>query len=526
MIGLGLGLLAFAPGAPNGSLPAPPALLSAPAISGSGFVGSVLTGLAGTWRAAAGAAYAWSWQRGGIDIPGAAGSGRTVSPYTVAAADFPGTLGLRVAVTDAGGTTTAVSAGIAAVFPAPAALAGTWHEAVRTGEAMTPYAAFRGFSGSTLAFALAPGSAALPPGLALSAAGVLSGTPAAPGTAALLIRASNPGGGATKALDLTVQAPAFVADYAAQSYTADGIAPTTFAAMHAFGRPGTATRLDPAGQIETVAADQPRFDHAPGGVPRGLLVEPAATNLLLWSEEFVTGWSTTGATSIPAGLAVRGRWAGRRIGSGTKFTDRLYRAITVVSGVPVAVTVWHIWGTSGRIRIQFHGQAGNLDTVLRGGPGTLAISQADAGPLSGVTETPEADGVTVLTMSFVPGFAGELRIGFGPDSQTAGADVVLLAVQTAAGSLIPAAAVAATRPAETVTLIGIAAADYDVTATRADGSLLTRSGVPAAGPFWPVAGLNPVKRLAGFPAASPPLALGSGAPLALETGNALSLETR
>ena len=47
----------------------------------------------------------------------------------------------------------------------------------------------------------------------------------------------------------------------------------------------TATRVNASGLIESVASDVPRLDYTGGGCP-SLLVEPAATNLLLRSEEF------------------------------------------------------------------------------------------------------------------------------------------------------------------------------------------------------------------------------------------------
>jgi len=62
-------------------------------------------------------------------------------------------------------------------------------------------------------------------------------------------------------------------------------------------RATTATRVNSAGLIESVAINVPRLDYPPlGGCP-SILVEPARTNLLLRSEEFNNAsWAKTGST--------------------------------------------------------------------------------------------------------------------------------------------------------------------------------------------------------------------------------------
>ena len=61
-------------------------------------------------------------------------------------------------------------------------------------------------------------------------------------------------------------------------------------------RATTATRVNSAGVIESVAINVPRLDYTGGGCP-SILVEPARTNLLLRSEEFDNAsWTKTFAT--------------------------------------------------------------------------------------------------------------------------------------------------------------------------------------------------------------------------------------
>ena len=55
----------------------------------------------------------------------------------------------------------------------------------------------------------------------------------------------------------------------------------------------TATRVNEAGLIESVAANVPRMDWAEGGSCPSLLVEPQRTNLFTYSEDFSTDWNDT-----------------------------------------------------------------------------------------------------------------------------------------------------------------------------------------------------------------------------------------
>lgn len=525
MIGLGLDLPLAAPALTQGHAAVPPAFTEAPAVTGSGAVGTLLSASPGAWRAGPRAAVAWAWQRDGADIPGAAGSGSAVSPHAIQPGDFPGALRLRVTVTDDAGTAEAVSDAVAAIFPAPSALPGAWTLPLRQGEAMGAFDAARAFTGLSLAFGLAPGSPALPAGLALSAAGLLSGTPAAAGTLALTLRATNPGGHADRGLTLAVAGPLVEADYAAGSYWRQGTGALGFGALHDFARAGEALRLGPSGSYETVAAGAPRLDHDAAGAPLGLLVEPAAENRVLHAESFTTGWTASGVTATPAGLARRGRWGGMTLASGGGLPNRLHRGLAVTAGEVLPLTLWYLPGTSGRLRILLRDEAGAADTLVRGPAGALAVTATAAGAVDGLAEATEADGIRRVSLRFAPAFTGELRLGFGPDSAVAGESVTLLMAQTALGSPVPAAAAPGLRAAESVTLLGLAPGFLDVVATDGTGAVRLLAGVPVSGPVWPAPGLSPVRRLRGFPRGHDLLTLADGGPLALESGRALYLET-
>ena len=58
------------------------------------------------------------------------------------------------------------------------------------------------------------------------------------------------------------------------------------------------TRVNKDGLIESVAQDVPRLDYLDGGCP-SLLLEPASTNLITYSEDFSNGaWSSIGSASV------------------------------------------------------------------------------------------------------------------------------------------------------------------------------------------------------------------------------------
>lgn len=67
-------------------------------------------------------------------------------------------------------------------------------------------------------------------------------------------------------------------------------------------RASTGTYFDESGEMQTAASGDPRFDHDPSdcnlGVcaKKGLLIEPASTNVLTYSKDVSTNWGTTRST--------------------------------------------------------------------------------------------------------------------------------------------------------------------------------------------------------------------------------------
>jgi len=87
----------------------PPTNSSPPTITGSPFVGNVLTANTGSW-ANSPTGYAYQWKRGGTDI-----SGATSSTYTVVSGDLGSTLSVTVTASNAQGSVSATSASTSTV---------------------------------------------------------------------------------------------------------------------------------------------------------------------------------------------------------------------------------------------------------------------------------------------------------------------------------------------------------------------------------------------------------------------------
>ncbi len=98
----------------------------------------------------------------------------------------------------------------------------------------------------------------------------------------------------------------------------------------------TATRVNASGLIESVASGVPRIDYTGGGCG-SLLVEPAATNLVLQSQTFETTWSavtatiTANNTTAPDGTLTADKLVAA-VGLGTSTQHRIDQTTTSAIG--------------------------------------------------------------------------------------------------------------------------------------------------------------------------------------------------
>ena len=111
----------------------------------------------------------------------------------------------------------------------------------------------------------------------------------------------------------------------------------------------TATRINSSGLIETMSADQPRFDHDPTtGLPRGLLIEASATNLQSYSEDLSqtgtwTQQALAGVTANASGITdpAGGTSASKiRSNSAAGTAHLVYSSRSTVSGIAYTMSAW------------------------------------------------------------------------------------------------------------------------------------------------------------------------------------------
>src|SRR6056297_2794022 len=178
MLGIGLDLLGTAfrnmAGPSQTTIPLAPANTAPPAILGTPEIGATLGTDGGTWDGSPAPALSYQWRRDGADIAGA-----TAASHLLSAADDGAAISVLVTATNASGTDAAISAAVAAAWPAPSA-AGTLPDvnyALGTGIRSVDAAAdFTGAAGGVWSLSAAPagtaidqaGQVAIPTDIALS----------------------------------------------------------------------------------------------------------------------------------------------------------------------------------------------------------------------------------------------------------------------------------------------------------------------------------------------------------------------
>jgi hypothetical protein len=92
-------------------------------------------------------------------------------------------------------------------------------------------------------------------------------------------------------------------------------------------RNGTATFIGQDGLIKNALANEPRFEYNPNGTFKGVLVQPAATNLITNSSNFNT-WTVSNLFVIPnSTIAPDGTLTGTKIISNNQANGQIWRGI-------------------------------------------------------------------------------------------------------------------------------------------------------------------------------------------------------
>jgi hypothetical protein len=176
----------------------PPAALTAPALAGSGRIGSEVTANPGTWSGTPPPELALSWLIGGVGIAGATGPSYRPGPQ-----DDGRPLSVRVTATNAAGSATAESTPVVVTYPAPTLAAPLANVTATQGGAPVKVDAAAAFKGENLRFAVTGAGASID-----AKTGALTvPTGAALKDAAVTVTASNSGGTAAASFRATVAAP-------------------------------------------------------------------------------------------------------------------------------------------------------------------------------------------------------------------------------------------------------------------------------------------------------------------------------
>ncbi|WP_300515139.1 hypothetical protein [Aliiroseovarius sp.] len=264
-------------------------------------------------------------------------------------------------------------------------------------------------------------------------------------------------------------------------------------------RASDGTRITANGEIAEMGADVARFDHDPvSGLPRGLLVEPQASNLVHYAVATSTDWVNLLCTVTPQNLGELGVFPGVQAASGGASWHRMNVPLDGwVGGSPLRVRVWFKTGSSGKAIVVFRNVTAGAESSVKGTIGSLAAAANNAGPITAIAEQAIGD-IRVVEFTVTPDAAATSgQLGVGPNSITPGEDITILGAQVEAGttasSLIVSNGAAGLREADTIVLNGWTGT-YDLEIAYADAATELRSGVVLAPGhvLTPLTGRRPV----------------------------------
>lgn len=238
-------------------------------------------------------------------------------------------------------------------------------------------------------------------------------------------------------------------------FTAGAYHPGGFGAGLTFTRGGTGSYTDATGVMRMALTDQPRLDYNPAtGAINGLLLEGAASNLLLFSEQFeVASWLKSNAAIVAnAGLAPDGQATADKLVPTTGLSQhRVEYATTIPAGQPYTFSAYVKAAGYGFVWLRIGAAGSSIVSLATGAvsPTATVTSVTNTGngwwrvaitALSGGSDTVR---INALTGPVAADFSGDGSAG-----------ILVWGAQLEAGeavtSYIPTAAATATRAADSL----------------------------------------------------------------------------
>ncbi|WP_208347310.1 phage head spike fiber domain-containing protein [Pseudaestuariivita rosea] len=242
------------------------------------------------------------------------------------------------------------------------------------------------------------------------------------------------------------------------------------------------------GDLTQVGVNVARFTNDPE-TGQGLLIEPSSVNILPHAIATRNSWSRSGATVTDVSLNALGLFPGVSVISEGQNWHRILDHATLNMGQAYSVTIYYRAGTSGMAAVTLKDGGSGASSSVGGTAGALTLDSNAAGAVTDLAEVLLPDAQTYrMRFTYVPNFTGAFNIGFGPNSRTAGEDVILLGMQmepaVSPSSFILSDGGSTVRAADQIGLTGLTGL-YDVSVTYGDDSTEVFSAQTVDQGYWP-----------------------------------------
>lgn len=277
-------------------------------------------------------------------------------------------------------------------------------------------------------------------------------------------------------------------DAATPSFAIDGVT-RTLGQVVALTRATTATYVDASGVVQVAAVDEARIDVSTG--TGALLVEPAATNLCLYSAAIdAAPWAVAGGTTVSANAttAPDGTTTADLITSGNAAGQSVYQAITVAASTTYTLSFWAQLG------------------IMAAADFKMAVFNVSAGGFIALNAVPAVTPGSTwrrLSLTFTTP-AGCTAINVYPfrNGAAVAGTFSLWGVQVEAGaaatSLVPTGAATVTRAADVASMTGLTAV-LTLDVTYGDGTTQTFAAAPVGPGYWPALTKSAIRKITGTP---------------------------